>query len=122
MTALREYPSHFRAAIAIRSADEGGPKSGLFGFPESGHRNVPMELAGVDGLNTVQLRYRAGALVPAGSTIEVECRLLAEDLFVGLIHPGTRFGIWDGRIIADGTVMTVHHENWTPSSSTHVRP
>ena len=93
----------------------------MFGFPASGHRNVPMELAGVAGLNTVQLRYHADTLVPSGSTIEVECRLLAEDLFVGLIHTGTRFGIWDGRIIADGTVTKMHDENWTSTNSTRAR-
>jgi len=75
--------------------------------------SISRELMG----STLSIRYRPDELVPAGTKIEVECRFLAEELFVGLIHVGTQFGIWDGRIIADGTVTLVHEDNWVSTES-----
>ena len=116
MTTLGEYPPHFRARVSFRAVADGGPRNGIFGFPDSGRRDVPLELADLEGLNTVQLRFEPDELVSAGSSIEVECRFMSEEIFVGRIHEGTEFGIWDGGIIADGVVLQVHDENWSSNA------
>jgi hypothetical protein len=108
---MRSSP-HFRARIQILDAAAGGPTQGFFGFPESGERNVPLGMARVAGYNTVKLAFQPGAQIPNGSSFEASCWLITEEPYLQVIEPGVPIEIWDGRVIARGTVLEVLAENW----------
>jgi hypothetical protein len=67
MPTIDSCAPHFAARVSVRQDDEAGPVR-AFPFPESGTRNVPLSLAGVTGLNTVQLRSNLNAQIAPGAT------------------------------------------------------
>ena len=102
----------FRARIRIFPTAEGGPTHGLFGFPASGVRPVPVEMDGVSGLNTVGFFHTPDTLIRAGEEFEAGASVLSEEVFAPIIRPGIAFRSWDGRFIASGEVLEVYPAQW----------
>lgn len=81
-------------------------------FGEDCNRRVPMEMDGVQGLNTVGIWIDTPAVFPSGASFNGRCRVLWEEPFRHTIKPGSKFRLWNGGFFAEGSVVDIHWENW----------
>ena len=105
-------PAQFRATISFHFAEHGEGRQRFFVFPESCHRPVPMEVEGLDGLNTLGMWTEEPASFQEGDQVEVACRVLAPELLSPVIQPGAKFRLWDGGFFADGIVTARFDDAW----------
>jgi hypothetical protein len=72
-----ELAPQFIAKLIFTFHEYNSPEEKYFVFGDDGHRSVPMQMDGVDGLNTVGLWIENGPKVfRLGDEIEVKCILL----------------------------------------------
>jgi hypothetical protein len=107
---------NFIATITVTRGRTQEPHKGAFVFGDDCNRRVPMEMDGVDGLNTVGIWIDAPSVFPSGSSFKGRCRVLWEEPFRGKIAVGTRFRLWDCGHFAEGVVDEVKLENWEPET------
>jgi hypothetical protein len=103
---------HFRASITVTRGRTIDPHKGCFVFGEDGQRRVPMEMDGVEGLNTVGIWVDEPRAFPSGSTFQGVCRVIHEPAFRDAIKSGLASRLWDGGFFAEGRVIEVFRANW----------
>jgi len=85
-------------------------------FGEDLVRNIPMQMDGVEGLNTIQMRAPVPGQQVVGDSLHVDCRVIAPDLFADVIKPGATFHLWDGGFFATGVILERVNEGWSGAS------
>ena len=110
---MNEPQPNFTATIMVTRGRTQEPHKGAFVFGDDGHRRVPMEMDGVDGLNTVGIWIDGPAVFSSGTSFTGRCRVLCENAFRDRISEGTKFKLWDGGFFAEGSVQNIHWKNWT---------
>lgn len=86
-------------------------------FDEGLHRRVPMQMDGVDGLNTVGLWSAVPAKFAEGDSITVQCMVIAPDIFDAVVQPGVIFELWDSGFFASGKVLERIEAGWPPPAA-----
>jgi len=81
-------------------------------FDESLHRRVPMQMEGIDSLNTVGMWVKEASTFKAGDAVVVECMVIAPEIFSPVVRSGVRFELWDGGFFATGTVLERIAAGW----------
>ena len=84
-----------------------------FLFSEDGHRRVPMQMEGVEGLNTVGMWTDSTGAFRTGDEVIVDCVVLWEDAFRDILVVGSEFELWDSGFFAQGKVIHRYEEGWT---------
>lgn len=108
----RQVPQ-FRARVKITFEDHGAERQRKFGFDENGHRRLPMNMEGVDGLHTVGLWIeKPNAVFHEEDEFNAECRVIWPEGFVKIVVPGVQFKLWDSGFIARGVVTERCEEGW----------
>lgn len=102
----------FTAELRFHFRGAGDDASRRFAFGNDLLRRVPMQMRAVAGMHTVELRVDQPAVLAAGNTISVSCRLLAPGLFADVIHPGAEFELWHDGFVATGIVLDRVDEGW----------
>jgi len=82
-----------------------------FGVGEDHHRRVPVEMDGVEGLNTVGMWFQESGRYEENDRAMVQCSAIAPQLFYGNIEVGTKGRLWDGGFFADVEITEVMYEN-----------
>jgi hypothetical protein len=99
--------TQFRIKVHFHFSEHGEERRNWFGVGDDLHRRVPLEMQNVEGLNTVGMWFeRAGKFGP-GDTANVECAVIAPELFIGKIKPGSKGRLWDAGFFADIEVIEV---------------
>jgi len=102
----------FTAKLEFHFREHGPERRQWFMFDESLHRRVPLQMEGVDGLNTVGMWVQEAGTFKAGDAVLVECVVIAPDLYGQVVRPGVKFELWDGGFFASGTVTERHETGW----------
>jgi len=102
----------FTAELIFHFREHGAAFRHWFAFDESCHRRVPMQMDGVDGLNTVGMWADAPGTFRAGDSVVVRCVVIAPELFERSLKPGVHFELWDGGFFASGTVLERIEDGW----------
>jgi hypothetical protein len=71
-------------------------------------RRVPLEIEGIEGLNTVYMLFPKSDLYLANETVTVECRTIAPQLYKGKIKPGLKGRLWESGYFADVEILEVN--------------
>ena len=104
--------SQFTAKLEFHFREHGPERRHWFMFGESLHIRVPLQMEGVDGLNTVGMWVQEAGTFKAGDAVLVECVVIAPDLYNKVVRPGVKFELWDGGFFASGTVTERHEAGW----------
>lgn len=104
---------HFDANIEMYATEAGGPQRGYFGFPDAGFRAVPIEMAGLEGYNTICIYHQPNTKIDNGCAFTADCRVISEECFAPAVYEDQEFYIWDGRRIAKGIVTKLYKDNWS---------
>ena len=98
--------------VKFHFREHGEERRNWFMFGEDLTRRVPMEMEGVEGLNTVGMYINKESTFHEGDECEVNCVVIAPELFKNVIHPGSKGALWDSGFFADTEVIEVYKENW----------
>ena len=102
----------FTAELRFHFREHGPERRHWFMFGEDLHRRVPMQMDGVEGLNTVGMWVKQAATFKAGDTVQVRCVVIAPQIFSAVVKPGVKFELWDGGFLASGTVLERIAAGW----------
>ena len=102
----------FRAELEFHFKEHGSEHRDWFAFGDSCHRRVPMQVSGVEGLNTVGMWANEPGTYRAGDKVLVDCVVIAPELFSSAIKPGVKFELWDCVFFATGTVLERNPAGW----------
>ena len=102
----------FTAELNFHFEGHGPERRRWFMFDEGLHRRLPMQMEGVEGLNTVGMWVEAPATFKAGDVANVECVVIAPELYHTIVKPGVKFELWDGGFFATGTVLERIESGW----------
>ena len=107
-------PPQFSARLDFTFQEAGADDSNLrFIFGDDGHRRVPMRMDGVEGMNTVGIWIdSAPAIFHPGDQVDVQCILLAPELFDSAVEADVKFELWDGKFFAKGVVIERFTDGW----------
>ena len=103
----------FIAELKFHFKDHGPERRHWFMFDESLSRRVPMQMEGIEGLNTVGIWVTEAATFKTGESVRVECVVLAPKIFHSVVSPGVKFELWDGKFFATGTVIERIEAGWS---------
>jgi hypothetical protein len=103
---------HFKAHISVTFEEPPIGRTRIFGFDDNGHRRVPMQMDGVEGLNTVGLWTNRAAEFSVGDEFDADCVVLSPERFKEAIQVGKRFKLWHGGFFANGVVTERIEEGW----------
>ncbi|WP_299769075.1 hypothetical protein [uncultured Pseudoteredinibacter sp.] len=81
-------------------------------FGDDCHRRVPVEMEGVDDLNTIGMFVESPGTFYEGDSCEADCIAIAPELFKPAIHPGCKGKLWDGGFFADVSVLEIYEDGW----------
>lgn len=102
----------FRAELDFHFHEHGADRRRWFMFGEDLHRRVPMQMDGVEGLNTVGMWVKQAGVFKEGEKLLVDCRVIAPDLYNPIVKPGMKFELWDSGFFATGTVLERLESGW----------
>ena len=102
----------FTADLTFHFREHASDRRQWFMFDESLHRRVPMQMDGVEGLNTVGMWIDETRTFRSGETVRVRCMVIAPDLYSEVVQPGVEFELWDGGFFAKGTVRERVEAGW----------
>jgi hypothetical protein len=71
-----------------------------------------MQMDGVEGLNTVGMWVREAGMFKAGDVVQVECVVIAPEIYSSIVNPGVKFELWDGGFISEGVVLQRLEDGW----------
>jgi hypothetical protein len=112
-------PYQFSAELTFHFREHTGDRRRWFMFDESHHRRVPMQMEGIEGLNTVGMWVAQARTYKAGERAMVNCVVIAPDLFSDVVEPGVKFQLWDAGFFADGVVLERFEDGWSSASLSH---
>lgn len=98
--------------IKFHFEEHGKDRRNWFMFGDNLERRVPMKMEGVEGLNTVAMYIEKESVFYKGDECEVECIVIAPELYKNVIHPGSKGALWDAGFFADTEVINVYPGNW----------
>lgn len=102
----------FTAELSFHFREHGAGRQQRFVFGENLHRRVPMEMDGVDGLNTLGMWTDGVQEFGKNDSVMARCVVLAPELFVDVVKPGVTFEFWDGGFFASGKVIRRIEDGW----------
>lgn len=102
----------FRIEISYHFNEHGEDRRRWFMFGDDCHRRVPVEMDGVEGLNTIGMFIENPGTFHEGDTCETDCIVIAPELFKPVIKAGTKGRLWDGGYFADVKVLKIYEEGW----------
>lgn len=102
-----ERPTQFSLRVSFHFAEHAAHRQRWFGVGDDRSRRIPLEMEGIDGLNTVSMRFRDPGRFMPGDIVTVECTVIAPGLFLGKLAVGSRGRLWDGGYFADVEVVGV---------------
>ncbi len=108
---MRPTPQ-FTAQLQFHFTGQGPERRQWFMFDEGLHRRVPMQMEGTEGLNTVGMWVQEAGTFKAGDTVQVECVVIAPEIYRSVVRPGVKFELWDGGFFASGTVLERIEAGW----------
>lgn len=111
-------PTQFSLRVSFHFNEHAADRQRWFGVGDDLSRRVPLEMEGVDGLNTVMMGFREPGRFMPGDTVTVECAVIASELFRGKLAIGSRGRLWDGGYLADVEVVDVHDRTLLDSTRT----
>ncbi len=84
-----------------------------FGFDGEGHRRLPLQMEGVEGLHTVGLwTEKKNQILLENDEFDADCAVIWEEGFRAVVVPRVRFKLWDSGFIADGVVTERVEAGW----------
>lgn len=104
--------TQFRARLSFTFREHGEDRRRWFHFPENGHRRVPMQMEGVEGLHTVGMWIEGERRFSIGDEVDVDCVVIWPEGFYRAAVPGTKFELWDSGFFASGLVTERFEEAW----------
>jgi hypothetical protein len=102
----------FTAELTFHFREHGPDRRRWFIFDEGLHRRIPMQMDGVEGLNTVGLWSTVPAKFDEGDSITVRCMVIAPEIFSPIVRPGVTFELWDSGFFASGKVLERIEAGW----------
>jgi hypothetical protein len=106
-------PPQFKAHIRLTFEERGPNRPRKFGFDTNGHRRLPLNMDGVEGLHTVGLWIeKKEAVFTEGDEFDADCRVIWPEGFTKAVAPGVKFKLWDSGFIADGIVTERVEAGW----------
>jgi hypothetical protein len=102
----------FTAQLDFHFREHGPERRRWFMFAEDLHRRVPLQMEGVEGLNTVGMWVNEPGTFKTGESVVVQCVVIAPELYSTVVKPGVKFELWDGGFFASGTVLERIEEGW----------
>ncbi|RZT94991.1 hypothetical protein EV670_2737 [Rivibacter subsaxonicus] len=102
----------FTAELQFHFREHGPDRRQWFMFDESLHRRLPMQMVGVDGLNTVGMWVDEAGTFKAGDSTFVRCVVLWPELYDSAVRPGVEFELWDAGFFATGIVRERIEAGW----------
>ena len=106
----RQFQANLRFHFREHQSEE---RRRWFLFSEDGHRRVPMQMQGVEGLNTVGMWTDTSEVCRAEDEVIVDCVVLWEDAFREILKVGSSFELWDSGFFAEGVVTHWFEDGWT---------
>ena len=107
-------PPQFKAHIKLTFEEHGPDRRRKFGFDTNGHRRLPMNMDGVDGLHTVGLWIGQNeAIFVEGDEFDADCRVIWPEGFTKAVVPGAKFRLWDSGFFAEGVVTERNEAGWS---------
>ena len=102
----------FTAELTFHFRERGPEYPRRFNFGEGLHRRVPMQMEGVEGLHTVGTWVLQPHTFQPGESTNVDCVVIAPELFKNVVAPGVSFELWDGGFFARGVVLERVEAGW----------
>lgn len=102
---------HFKATITVTRGNQSGSYKGYFVFGEDCCRKVPIEMEGVEGLNTAGFWIEQPNAFNTGESFEASCCVLYEEAFKDIVSKGKTFKLWSLGYFAEGIITEVYN-NW----------
>ena len=103
----------FMMRINFHFSNKKNPAEGHFVVGEDLKRKVPLEIEGIDGLNTVYMIFPESDLYLADETVIVKCDTIAPQLYKGKIKPGLKGRLWESGYFADIEILEVDDDRFT---------
>ena len=98
----------FKMRIKFHFLNKKDPAAGCFYVGEDLTRKVPLEVEGIEGLNTVYMFFSESDLYPADEMVIVECHTIAPQLYQGKIKLGLKGKLWESGYFADVEILEVN--------------
>ena len=95
----------FRAHLTFTFEEHGIGRRHWFEFGEDGHRRVPMQMEGLEGLNTVGMWIEGSKRFKEGDEVTVDCCVIWVEGFRHVVKKGVQLKLWDGGFFANGEVI-----------------
>ena len=102
----------FKMKVRFHFREHGENRRNWFLFGDDLVRRVPMEMENVEGLNTVAMYIEKEQKFIKGDECEVDCIVIAPELFKGNIDTGSKGALWDGGFFADTEIIELYPDNW----------
>lgn len=102
----------FIATLQFHFRGHGPDRRHWFMFGDDLHRRVPMQMQGVEGLNTVGMWVDSAQTFKAGDSVQVRCVVIAPEIYSQIVRSGVEFELWDGGFFATGTIIERIEEGW----------
>lgn len=84
------------------------PEQGYFIVGEDLERKVPLEIEGINGLNTVYMLFLESNFYLANETTIVKCATIAPRLYKKRIKVGLKGRLWEAGYFADVEILEVN--------------
>ena len=98
----------FKMKIKFDFFNTRDPAEGYFYVGEDLKRKVPLEVEGIEGLNTVYMFFPESDLYLADEVVIVDCCTIAPQLYRGKIKPGLKGKLWESGYFADVEILEVN--------------
>jgi hypothetical protein len=109
---MRKIKPQFRMKIYFNFSEHDETRRQWFMFGKDLQRRVPMQMDGVEGLNTVGMFIEHPATFKKGEYCEVDCVVISPELFVSTIEVGSKGRLWDSGFFANTEVTKIYSEGW----------
>ncbi len=109
---MSKVKPQFKMKIYFEFSEHDESRRQWFMFGEDLHRRVPMQMDGVEGLNTVGMFIEHAATFNKGDSCEVDCAVIAPELFESVIEVGSKGKLWDGGFFASTEVTKIYSNGW----------
>ncbi|NVK87742.1 MAG: hypothetical protein HWE13_06430 [Gammaproteobacteria bacterium] len=109
---MSEFKPQFKMKIHFDFLEHDETRRQWFMFGEDLHRRVPMQMDGIDGLNTVGMFIDRAGTFKEGDFCEVDCVVIAPELFEPVLKVGSKGKLWDGGFFASIEVTKVYKDGW----------
>ena len=100
----------FTMKITFHFLNKKDSAEGYFVVGEDLKRKVPLEIEGIEGLNTVYMLFSASDLYLANETVIVKYNTIVPQLYKGKIEAGLKGRLWESGYFAYVVIISVNEE------------